>query len=71
MLVYLIIKKHCMLFLNEGALFVFESFLMFMVYTILPQVVENSSAAFLNLNLLSSDFYTAIYGFVFKNYQVK
>lgn len=55
---------------KSGTLFAFESLLMFMIYTILPVVVESTSAAFLNLNLLSSDFFTAIYGFVFKNYKV-
>ena len=53
-----------------GILFVIESMLLFLCYTLIPRVIELSSAAFLNVNLLTSDFYTVFLGVFIKKIQV-
>jgi drug/metabolite transporter (DMT)-like permease len=52
------------------ALFFLESLAMFLIYSIIPRVLEMSSAAFLNVNLLTSDFYSVLVGIFFKKYQL-
>lgn len=47
-----------------------ESLFMFFVYVFIPIAIEFSSAAFLNVNLLTSDFYTALYGVIVKKQKV-
>ena len=44
---------------------------MFLIYTIIPFVLEISSAAFLNVNLLTADFYSVLVGILMKQYKVK
>ncbi|CAF0922977.1 unnamed protein product [Brachionus calyciflorus] len=50
-------------------LFLVEAILMFAIYILIPCVIDLSSAAFLNVNLLTSDFYAAFYGIFVKKYQ--
>ena len=47
-----------------------ESICMFLIYTIIPFVLEMSSAAFLNVNLLTADFYSVLVGILMKQYKV-
>lgn len=51
-------------------LFAFESISMFSIYSIVPSVLEASSAAFLNVNLLTSDFYSVLVGIFLKQYKL-
>lgn len=51
-------------------LFAAESVCMFFIYTIMPVVLEMSSAAFLNVNLLTADFYAVLVGVFMKQYQL-
>lgn len=55
---------------KKGILFAAESVCMFFIYTIMPVVLEMSSAAFLNVNLLTADFYAVLVGVFMKQYQV-
>jgi len=57
-------------FLILGLLFSAESCCMFLIYLCIPFVLEFSSAAFLNVNLLTADFYTVLIGIFFKKYKV-
>ena len=43
---------------------------MFSFYSIVTYVLELSSAAFLNVNLLTADFYSVLVGLFLKNYKV-
>lgn len=52
------------------ALFSLESVFMFSIYTLIPCVIEMSSAAFLNVNLLAADFYSVLFGILIKNFKV-
>ena len=44
--------------------------ILFFIYTLIPVAISHSSATFLNVNLLTSDFYTFLYGTLFKKYEV-
>ena len=44
---------------------------MFLVYSIIPVIMQLSSAAFFNVNLLTADFYTILYGILIQKYQVR
>lgn len=52
-------------------LFGINSVFMFSIYTLLPCVIAFSSASFLNVNLLSADFYSVLFGIYIKKYEVK
>ena len=59
-----------MCLINKGLLFGAESICMFFIYSIIPFVLEISSAAFLNVNLLTADFYSVLVGIFMKQYKV-
>ena len=44
--------------------------LMFMLYSLFPHVVEETSAAFININLLTADFYAVLIGILALKYNV-
>lgn len=52
------------------ALFLLESLVMFLIYSIIPCILQISSAAFLNVNLLTSDFYSVLVGIFFRKYEL-
>jgi len=56
--------------LKKGLLFGTESICMFAIYSLIPFTIEITSAAFLNVNLLTSDFYSVLVGIFLKNYKV-
>lgn len=41
-----------------------------MLYSLFPHVIELTSAAFININLLTADFYAVIIGIVAYKYEV-
>jgi solute carrier family 35 protein F1/2 len=43
---------------------------MFLIYILIPFIVEISSAPFLNVNLLTADFYSVLVGIFIKKYKV-
>lgn len=51
-------------------LFLLESLAMFLIYSIIPLVLEISSAAFLNVNMLTSDFYSVLVGIFLRQYKL-
>jgi hypothetical protein len=55
---------------KKGLLFGTESICMFAIYSLIPFTIEITSAAFLNVNLLTSDFYSVLVGIFLKNYKV-
>lgn len=43
---------------------------MFAIYTLFPYILEITSAAFVNVNLLTSDFYAVLIGILALGYKV-
>jgi solute carrier family 35, member F1/2 len=44
---------------------------MFLIYSIIPIILEISNATYLNINLLTADFYSVIFGVFIKKYEVR